>query len=158
MDESSQLKQQSYIKALQLRNIKPILGQFKQKDRYCSNCLSHFRVHEEKETDVNIALALLDLAYQNVYDRALLITNDSDLAPAIHNVRERFPNKRITIVAPPLSRQCNELIQAASDKIQIRVEHIERSLLPEVIVDASRMIFVNRPREYDPLLATRSTS
>ena len=79
MDESSQKRQQSYITALQMRNIKPILGQFKQKDRYCPKCFSHSRAHEEKETDVNIALALLDLAYQNVYDRALLISNDSDL-------------------------------------------------------------------------------
>lgn len=92
IDESSQKKQQSYIRALQLRNIKPILDHFKQRERYCPKCLSHSRAHEEKETDVNIALALLDLAYQNVYDRALLITNDSDLAPAIHNVRERFPS------------------------------------------------------------------
>lgn len=156
MDESSQKRQQSYITALQMRNIKPILGQFKQKDRYCPKCFSHSRAHEEKETDVNIALALLDLAYQNVYDRALLISNDSDLAPAIRNVRERFPNKRITIVAPPLSRQCNELIQSASDKMKIRIQHLERSLLPEVVVDASRMIFVNRPREYNPLLATQN--
>lgn len=155
MDESSQKMQQSYVTALQLRNIKPILGHFKQKDRYCLKCLSHYQTHEEKETDVNIALALLDLAYQDVYDRALLISNDSDLAPAIRNVRERFPNKKITIVAPPLSRQCNELIQVASDKMKIRTHHLERSLLPEVIVDASRMIFVNRPREYDPALAMR---
>jgi uncharacterized LabA/DUF88 family protein len=156
MDESSQKIQQSYVTALQLRNIKPVLGHFKQKDRYCPKCLSHSRAHEEKETDVNIALALLDLAYQDVYDRALLISNDSDLAPAIRNVRERFPEKKITIVAPPLSRQCNELIQAASDKMKIKIHHLERSLLPEVIVDASRMIFVHRPKEYNPILAIRS--
>lgn len=156
MDESSQKMQHSFVTALQLRNIKPILGHFKQKDRYCPKCLSHYRTHEEKETDVNIALALLDLAYQNVYDRALLITNDSDLAPAIRNVRERFPNKKITIIAPPLSRHCNELTQAASGKMTIQIQHLEKSLLPEVIVDASRMVFVNRPREYDPALAVRS--
>jgi len=156
MDLSSQKIQQSYITALQLSNIKPILGHFKQKNRYCPKCSSNFPVHEEKETDVNIALALLDLAYQNIYDKALLISNDSDLAPAIRNVRERFPSKKITIIAPPLSRQCNELIQAASDKLKIRTQHLERSLLPEVIVDTSRMIFVNRPREYDPALAMQS--
>jgi uncharacterized LabA/DUF88 family protein len=156
LDESSQKRDLSYITALRMRNIKPILGQFKEKDRYCPKCFSNSRAHEEKETDVNIALALLNLAYQNAYDRALLISNDSDLAPAIRTVRELFPQKRITIVAPPLSRQCNELIQVASNKMRIRVQHLEKSLLPEVVVDASRMIFVNRPREYAPILASRT--
>lgn len=112
--------------------------------------------HEEKETDVNIALELLDLASQDAYDRALLVSNDSDLAPAVRKVLVRFPDKRITIVAPPLSRQCNELIQAASDKSKIRIGHLERCLLPENLFDASGFVLVNRPKEYDPALVGRS--
>ena len=153
ISESAQKRQYAYITALQVRGIKPILGQFKQKDRYCPKCASYSKANEEKETDVNIALDLLDLAYQDAYDRALLVSNDSDLAPAIRKVRARFPNKKISIIAPPLSRQCNELIQAASDKTKIRVQHLQRCLLPEVVVDASSLAFVNRPREYDPNLA-----
>jgi hypothetical protein len=81
-----------------------------------------------------------------------LISNDSDLAPAVKKVLERFPNKKITIVAPPLSRQCNELIRAASDKTKIKPNHLERCLLPEVVSDASRLVSIRRPGEYAPLL------
>ena len=138
--EENQMQQKAYIAAQKLRGIKVILGQFKKKNRYCSLCFSHFTTHEEKETDVNIALALFELAYQDVYDRAFLISNDSDQAPAIKKVLEHFPHKKITIVAPPLSRQCNELIQVASDKTKITAHHLERSLLPETAMDPVELI------------------
>jgi uncharacterized LabA/DUF88 family protein len=148
MSEAIQARQKAYIHALQLRGVRPILGQFKNKERFCPHCSSRWMGHEEKETDVNIALGLLDLASQNAYDRALLVSNDSDLAPAVRKVLERFPNKKITIVAPPLSRQCNELIHAASNKTKINIHHLERCLFPEVVSDASGLISVKRPFEY----------
>lgn len=122
--EENQIQQKAYITAQKLRGIKVILGQFK-KNRFCSLCSSHSITHEEKETDVNIALTLFELAYQDAYDRAFLISNDSDQAPAIKKALEHFPHKKITIVAPPLSRQCNELIQVASDKTKITAHHLE---------------------------------
>ncbi len=156
LPEAVQARQKAYLAALQLRGIKPILGQFKNKERFCPNCSSKWIGHEEKETDVNIALGLFDLASQNVYDRALLISNDSDLAPAVRKVLERFPNKQITIVTPPLSRQCNELIHTASSKTRIKLHHLERCLLPEVVFDTSKLVSVRRPLEYRPLEAVMS--
>lgn len=151
--EMAQVRQKAYIAALQLRGVKSILGQFKHKERFCPHCSTRWFGHEEKETDVNIALGLLDLASQDAYDRALLFSNDSDLAPAVRKVLERFPDKRITIVAPPLSRQCNELIHAASDKTKIKPHHLERCLLPEIVSDASGLISVKRPIEYTSVAA-----
>lgn len=89
-------------------------------------------------------------AYQDLFDRALMITNDSDLAPAIQMTRKRFPERRITTIAPPNYYHSNELIKVSSDKVRIRVEHLERSLLPPVVTDASRFISVSRPSEYAP--------
>lgn len=150
--ENEQHLQKSYLRALELRGIKVVLGHFKEKDRRCPQCSHHWRGHEEKETDVNIALTLLDLAYQDFFDRAIVITNDSDLAPAIQKTRERFPHKKITTVVPPHYYHSNELIKVSTDKSKIRLEFLEKCLLPEVVTDASRMLFVNRPREYAPLL------
>ncbi len=91
MNEPTQKRQRAYIKALEITHVIPILGHFKRKDRKCPKCRHKWEGHEEKETDVNIALSLLDLAYQNDFDRALIISNDSDLSPAIRMVRKRFP-------------------------------------------------------------------
>ncbi len=67
------------------------MGVFKAKDRACRNCESAWTDHEEKETDVNIALHLLRDAHQDRFDRALLISGDSDLVPAVRMVRALFP-------------------------------------------------------------------
>ena len=85
MGKSAQKRQEAYLRALKLTTVKPILGHFKEKDRKCPDCRHKWIGHEEKETDVNIALYLLDSAYQNLFDRALVITNDSDLAPCYSN-------------------------------------------------------------------------
>ena len=151
-NQAAQLRQRAYLRALELRGVKTILGQFKQKDRECSKCFARYTSYEEKETDVNIALNLIDLAYQDAYDRAILVTNDSDQVPTIHRVLERFPNKKVTILIPPCTRECNELIRTASAKAKITIEHLERSLLPEVVTDASGQVTVRWPKEYDSSL------
>jgi uncharacterized LabA/DUF88 family protein len=148
MPEPAQKRQKAYVRALELKGVKTILGHFKKKTRKCPDCHHRWTGHEEKETDVNIALFLLDLAYQNAFDRALVISNDSDLAPAIKMARTRFPEKRITTVVPPNFYHSNELIKVSSDKTKIRVEQLERSLLPPIVTDASRLISVSRPVEY----------
>ena len=96
----------------------------------------------------NIALYLLNLGYQDVFDRAILITNDSDLVPAIDLVRSLFPQKRVTTVVPPNRIHSSELIQVSTDKSKIQVSHLERCLLDEVVCDPSRIISIKRPLEY----------
>ncbi len=140
----------SLYPCLELTGVVPVLGHFKEKTRKCPSCNHRWIGHEEKETDVNIALSLLNLAYQNAFDRILIISNDSDLAPAIRMVRHYFPQKRITTVAPPHYFHSRELIQASSDKTKVRIEHLERCLLPPIVTDASRLISVSCPQEYAP--------
>lgn len=139
--------QKAYLKALKIAAVRPILGFFNKKDRKCPNCSHKWASHEEKETDVNIASYLIDLAYQNIFDRALVISNDSDLGPAIRLVRKRFPEKRITTIAPPNYYHSNELIQASSDKARIRPEHLEQALFP-ALVEGSTGLSVSCPQEY----------
>lgn len=145
--------QKAYIRALEIVQVLPILGYFKKKDRACPKCNHRWISHEEKETDVNIASYLIDLAYQDLFDRALVISNDSDLSPAIRLIRKRFPKKRITTVAPPNYYHSNELIQASSDKARIRLEHLELSLFPDVVRNTTGLASIERPGEYSPIVA-----
>ena len=154
LNESAQKRQRTYLKALEIKGINLILGHFKNKDRRCPDCGYRWVGHEEKATDVNIALRILDLAYRDEFDRAVLITNDSDLAPAIELVRMRFPQKKITTIVPPHRYHSNELIRVSSDKSKIRIEHLERCLLPEIVSDASGLVSIKRPEEYRPVLTS----
>src|SRR6266568_3810935 len=54
-----------------------------------------------QEKDVNIAVALLGDAVRNRFDTALVISADSDLCPAVREVKDLFPTKRIIAVFPP---------------------------------------------------------
>ena len=47
-----------YVSALIATGVTPIMAKFKDKDRWCPNCGHHWIGHEEKETDVNIALII----------------------------------------------------------------------------------------------------
>jgi hypothetical protein len=55
---------------------------------------------EEKETDVSIALQLYRDAVQGACDQVVLISNDSDLVPALSLVREDRPEVRRGIIIP----------------------------------------------------------
>lgn len=141
-------RHQNYVNALKESKVVPVLGHFKKKTRTCIECHSTWIGHEEKETDVNIAILMLDLAFKNAYDHAFLITNDSDLAPAIKMIRQNFPEKRITTIAPPTFHHSNELILASSAKAKIQVQHLERCLLDDTIFNSTGHLIAQRPIEY----------
>ncbi|MBB4846174.1 uncharacterized LabA/DUF88 family protein [Paucibacter oligotrophus] len=55
---------------------------------------------EEKKTDVNLALRMYRDAAQGLYDRIILVSNDSDSEPALQAIREDFPHIAIGLVIP----------------------------------------------------------
>lgn len=126
------------------------MGQFKNKPKKCLKCNAEWISHEEKETDVNLALALLDLAYKDKYDHAFVLSRDSDLAPAIRKVKQNFPSKRISIFSPFNYRHSSELVQASDGHKTINLKHISTSLFPEEIYDAGGNLVARRPLEYAP--------
>jgi uncharacterized LabA/DUF88 family protein len=101
------LHQEAYLRALAtLPNVEITVGKFKKKRFQClhTTC-SHagdrfFDALEEKRTDVNIAVAMVDDAYQDRCDQFVLVSGDSDLVPAIGIIRSRFPSKKITVYVP----------------------------------------------------------
>jgi uncharacterized LabA/DUF88 family protein len=143
-------RHRAYVAALASTGVIPVIGKFKAKNRWCPLCRRSSVGHEEKETDVNIALQLLDGGYRDGFDHALLVSRDSDLIPAVRMLRERFPRKRLTVVAPPLRGHSAEMLRWATGKTKIRVEHLERSLLPAEVRDSSGELIATRPEEYAP--------
>lgn len=81
------------------------------------------------------------LQAQKTYIKALKIVSVNPI------FRKRFPEKRITTVAPPNYYHSNELIQASSDKARIRPEHLEQALFPAIVKDLIGLS-VNCPKEY----------
>ena len=87
-DLDSEQRQSDYLDALVDHSplVTIVDGRFQEKHRRCRACGATWTVYEEKETDVNIAAALIEDAMQDRYDTALLISADSDLCPAIRTM------------------------------------------------------------------------
>lgn len=131
-NENKVRKHKQYIRALETTGVKTIYGHFKKVTRKCRKCHKEYKTFEEKETDVNIGLHLLNSAYQNQFDKFFLLTADSDLIPAIKMIARYFPNKESHILLP--MNAVSEDLKNYSDNIsQIKTRHLKSSLFPNTI-------------------------
>lgn len=146
------LRHRIYIAALEASGVKCVMGKFKRKPPVrCNECGNSWRSHEEKESDVNLAIHLLDGAHLNAFDHAYLVTADSDLRAAVRMCRERFPDKKITSVAPPgKSLHAGAIAQLTTGKINIDESHLAASLFPKTVPDKHGAAAAVRPDAYTP--------
>jgi uncharacterized LabA/DUF88 family protein len=136
-----------YVKALEHVGVTCILGHFKTKRKCCRECGCKWDAHEEKETDVHIAARIVVDACENRFDRAILITADSDLVPAIDIVKSRFIEKEIFVAAPPKRMSA---ARGLKPKIEITQGRLAKALFPETAVGADGRVIFTRPASYGP--------
>lgn len=147
-DPDGEQRQSDYLDALvgHSRLVTILSGHFQEKHEQCLRCGSMWRMYEEKETDVSIAVALLEDAVRDLYDSALLISADSDLCPAIRAVRRLRPEKRIVAAFPP-RRRSDALKRAVHGYLTIGDDKIRQSQLPPT-VDTAAGITLHRPKHW----------
>jgi len=122
-------RHQNYIRALRTEKIKVVFGEYKSKMRFCAKCKTSVPVFEEKLTDVNIAIQMICLGYQNKFDKAIVISGDTDLLPAIDAVRHLFHDKKVGVILP--SKRVSEALKVNSDfYMKIKSHHLNASLFP----------------------------
>lgn len=134
-DKESPIRQDVYLRALKayIPNIEIIYGQF----------LSHVAkrplappqhgyatiIHtEEKGTDVNLAVHLLNDAWLDLYDCGVVVSNDSDLAESMVLSKQR--EKLIGWLLPGDQYPSQELAKIASFRKTIRNSVLKTSQLP----------------------------
>ena len=136
----SQQRHRTYLKALKASGIEIILGEFKEKYIYpCKDCrqkASDEKIlkHEEKHTDVNIAITMLEKAMTNAFDRVYLLSADNDYVPVVRRVKELFPEKEVIICPPPQKNYCVHSLLTASgerDFYRFRWNQIKHFQFPE---------------------------
>lgn len=90
--EGSRIRQTAFLEALEtLEAFNIYEGRFLLKPDSCRACGANFLRAEEKATDVRLACELVADAFLNVFDSAVIVSADSDLAPPIDIVRRRKP-------------------------------------------------------------------
>jgi uncharacterized LabA/DUF88 family protein len=157
-DRTVLARHRAYTNALQSKGVRVILGSFKKAEERCqvvtcTHSERQFTRNREKHTDVNIAIHMLQGAYENEFDIAYLISADSDLVPVVRMLTNAPLNKTIRVVAPPGTMHSKELGSIVGKK-NLKCIHqvtIERCLLPNSIEFHGTMIM--RPTKYDPPIA-----
>ena len=87
---------------------------------------------EEKGSDVNLALHVLNDAWLDKYDCAVIVSNDSDLAEALRLVKKQH-KKVLGLFIPWRSHPSKELMQYANFTKWLRKGVLSKSQLPSPI-------------------------
>lgn len=137
--------QQVYLRALEtLPLVNIVLGNYKAKRVACTvTACTHagnrrFRTVEEKRTDVNIAVQMMEDAYENRCDQFILVSGDSDLVPAVTRVRNL--GKKVIVYIPardPTRGAAVELRAAADSSKTLPLNLLQHSLFPATMPDGA---------------------
>jgi uncharacterized LabA/DUF88 family protein len=107
-DPDTVSRQNIYLTAFAASGVEMFFGKFKERvfnaqvvDRNITQGIDVIQVRNqvEKQTDVCLATELVADGFENLYELAIVFTNDSDLVPAIKKVREKL-NKQILVINP----------------------------------------------------------
>jgi uncharacterized LabA/DUF88 family protein len=146
-DAEKRRRHETYVEALKMMGVEVILGKFKKKRRRCHKCQNEYETHEEKLTDVNIAINMLDDAHHDRYDRAIIISGDTDILPAIVKIRSEPYNKEVDVVIP-IGRKSDEMKQACDHAFKMTESQLHDCQMPAE-VKRSDGTMLRRPSEWN---------
>ena len=126
-------RHRDYIACLEASGVHVELGRFKEKEVFCDKCRTVILKHEEKETDVTIAIKVVEIFHKDECDTAVLVTGDTDLSPAIDKCRTLFPNKKI-VFCFPFRRKNKELAALSPGSFSINKRQYVKHQLPNPVV------------------------
>lgn len=132
-EPDAQSRQARYGAALKAKNGSRILlvnGRYQTKTISCRTCNAEWQRREEKETDVSIATHLVADAALRHMRAALILSGDSDLAPAVRMAQQINPNLFIAAAFPPL-RGSKELRTLMPASFVVGESAIRQSQLPK---------------------------
>ena len=132
-------RHKTFIKCLKDTGVTVELARFKRKPDYrcfycgntrCGHCGERLKQWEEKETDVAVATKLLELVFTDACDTVILVTGDTDFAPAVKTAQNADPKKDIRF-AFPYNRVNNDLKKIAPNSFRISKQGYAKHQLPD---------------------------
>ncbi len=120
----------NFIKCLRETGVIVEIARFKEKTIACNYCHKTMIRHEEKETDVSIGLKLFELFYRDECETVILVTGDTDIAPAVRMVKKYYPAAEVGFLFP-YKRKNNELAQIANFSRTIKKERYLHYQFPD---------------------------
>lgn len=110
-------------------------------------CPRRYRGYEEKETDVALAAAMVGDVASDLADRTLLISADSDFAPAVAEVKRVDPTHPVLLALPPGNLRPHRRF-ANVGHFNINETALRQSQLPEEVSDVRHGRVRRRPAKW----------
>jgi NYN domain len=124
--------QRVYLLALREAGVRTHLARFKRKDVRCPSCGTRFVRYEEKETDVAIAIRLMEVVTEATSEIVVVVSGDTDLLPALKAAKRASPSIRLGIAFPFL-RHNAELKAVADFTFSIGQRDVQRAQFPAIV-------------------------
>jgi hypothetical protein len=121
-----------YIEVLRETNVRVHVAGFKRTEFFCRHCGGRVRRHEEKETDVSMAVKAMELLHLGACDTLVFVSGDTDFAPALRTAKHLFPHVQVCL-AFPHARFNAELQQLADFSFRIRGSRYAQHQLPDPV-------------------------
>jgi uncharacterized LabA/DUF88 family protein len=137
-------RHQVFIQACIAKGLDVVMGKFKEKFSPCPHCQQNIIRHEEKATDVNIALFAYRLAICEM-EQIIIVTGDTDLIPAITMIKSDFQHVKVGLVFP-FRRDNRELEKVADFYHKTRKEILPLFRLPDQIQKTNGKIITCPPQ------------
>jgi uncharacterized LabA/DUF88 family protein len=125
-------RQRIYIAALEATGVSVTMSPFKNRDVRCPHCRIVFKRAEEKETDVAMAVKLVEVCARGEASIVVLISGDSDLRPAVATARRLFPQNKIGVVTPFL-RHTTEMQEIGDFHFKVSQKLVQSAQFPNPI-------------------------
>jgi uncharacterized LabA/DUF88 family protein len=138
----------NYIDALRASGVSIHEANFKKAQKHCRDHARYCSFHEEKQTDVAIAVKIVSDALSGNVDRVILLTADSDQIPTARFI-SALPNVGISLVYPP-GRQstARDLGNAIPDRTELTAGRLATCVLPRTVLDANGHAVAHMPAAY----------
>jgi hypothetical protein len=128
--QGTQNRHALYMRCLRSAGVRVHLGRFKRKIVECHLCHNDDVRHEEKETDVAMAARLFEICHSSAADSVVIMTGDTDLAPAVRTCLRLFPSIFMCF-AFPYKRKNAELKRLAPASFKIKRRNYFRHQYPD---------------------------
>ena len=115
-----------------------VRGKYLEKHIICPYCKGDISRPEEKKTDVNISIRMIEDCVMNATDIVALVSADSDLVPPIELIQRRFPNVGIKVYFPPsnFSNDLKDNLIHHRSKPILMIKNLRRfqtAVMPDII-------------------------
>jgi uncharacterized LabA/DUF88 family protein len=148
-DHAKQKRHVNYLAALRAVDVCVHESRFTKVDRKCRAFGNTCAFHEEKQTDVGIAVKMVTDALLGKVDRLVLLTADSDQIPTAKFLNT-LPNIALTLIYPPKRGPlARELGKQILDRDELTAGRLGTCVFPRTVKDGQGKAVAFRPALYE---------